>query len=62
MKITLSVHGDFSDYCVIFCLLILSEVHASATANGVDLYYEKVGGGDHAVLLLPGALGEFYCK
>ena len=33
-----------------------------ATANGVDLYYEKVGGGDHVVLLLPGALGEVSCN
>ncbi|KAM9849315.1 valacyclovir hydrolase [Aulostomus maculatus] len=26
--------------------------------NGVDLYYEQTGGGKHAVLLLPGALGS----
>lgn len=26
--------------------------------NGVDLYYEHTGKGDHAVLLLPGALGS----
>ncbi|XP_077389841.1 valacyclovir hydrolase isoform X1 [Festucalex cinctus] len=28
------------------------------TVNGVDLYYEKAGSGNHAVLLLPGALGS----
>uniref|UniRef100_A0A3Q4I4Y4 Biphenyl hydrolase like n=1 Tax=Neolamprologus brichardi TaxID=32507 RepID=A0A3Q4I4Y4_NEOBR len=27
--------------------------------NGVDLYYEQTGRGKHAVLLLPGALGNF---
>ncbi|XP_061593306.1 valacyclovir hydrolase isoform X3 [Cololabis saira] len=26
--------------------------------NGVDLYYEQTGGGKHALLLLPGALGS----
>lgn len=26
--------------------------------NGVDLYYERTGGGNHAVLLLPGVLGS----
>ncbi|KAM9761983.1 valacyclovir hydrolase isoform 1-T2 [Menidia menidia] len=26
--------------------------------NGVDLFYEQTGGGKHAVLLLPGALGS----
>ncbi|CAL1592649.1 unnamed protein product [Knipowitschia caucasica] len=26
--------------------------------NGVDLYYEQTGTGDHALLLLPGALGN----
>lgn len=26
--------------------------------NGIDIYYEIRGTGDHVVLLLPGALGE----
>ncbi|KAL2089387.1 hypothetical protein ACEWY4_014075 [Coilia grayii] len=28
------------------------------SVNGVDLYYQQTGGGDHAVLLMPGALGS----
>ncbi|XP_056270739.1 valacyclovir hydrolase [Pseudoliparis swirei] len=34
-----------------------STASGSRRVNGVDLYYEQTGGGKHAVLLLPGALG-----
>ena len=30
----------------------------SATVNGISLHYEKVGKGNHPVLLIPGALGN----
>lgn len=26
--------------------------------NGVELHYQQIGDGDHALLLMPGALGE----
>ncbi|XP_056132986.1 valacyclovir hydrolase isoform X2 [Lampris incognitus] len=41
----------------------MAEVRSSVTSgrqlvNGVNLYYEQTGRGEHAVLLLPGALGS----
>ncbi|XP_020511104.2 valacyclovir hydrolase isoform X2 [Labrus bergylta] len=35
-----------------------SEASGRQRVNGVDLYYEQTGGGKHALLLLPGALGS----
>ncbi|XP_053715135.1 exocyst complex component 2 isoform X4 [Synchiropus splendidus] len=35
-----------------------SAVSGRLRVNGVDLFYERVGRGDHALLLLPGALGS----
>lgn len=31
---------------------------SKVTVNGVQLHYQRVGEGDHAVLLMPGMLGE----
>lgn len=38
-----------------FCSAVVS---GKQHVNGVDLYYEQTGKGDHTVLLLPGALGS----
>ncbi|XP_069009060.1 valacyclovir hydrolase [Embiotoca jacksoni] len=38
-----------------FCSSVVS---GRRPVNGVDLYYERTGSGNHAVLLLPGALGS----
>ncbi|XP_019740765.1 valacyclovir hydrolase [Hippocampus comes] len=35
-----------------------SQTSGKQRVNGVDLYYERNGAGEHAVLLLPGALGN----
>ncbi|XP_030626521.1 valacyclovir hydrolase [Chanos chanos] len=35
-----------------------SVISGKKNVNGVDLFYQRTGQGDHAVLLLPGALGS----
>lgn len=29
--------------------------------DGVNIHYEKVGSGDMVLLLIPGAIGEYFC-
>ncbi len=43
-KATASVEGETGDY-------------SSITVNGVKLHYESRGGGPHALLFVPGAMG-----
>ncbi|KAM7012251.1 valacyclovir hydrolase isoform 2-T2 [Tautogolabrus adspersus] len=46
--------------CLSVCLSVClsSSPSGRQRVNGVDLYYEQTGGGKHALLLLPGAIGS----
>lgn len=50
-------------FCSYILILFSSPCSSSVSSgrqhvNGADLFYEQTGGGKHAVLLLPGALGK----
>ncbi|KAG7488344.1 hypothetical protein MATL_G00034040 [Megalops atlanticus] len=49
---TLSAASRVTFYCM------SSIISAKQNINGVDLFYQQTGRGQHAVLLLPGALGS----
>ncbi|XP_043075960.1 LOW QUALITY PROTEIN: valacyclovir hydrolase [Puntigrus tetrazona] len=44
--------------CVSLSLCVSTRVSAKVSVNGVSLHYQRTGNGNHAVLLLPGALGS----